>query len=125
MSFFEGSNLPAEAFAVAPLIKTYRQHQNRFQANPIFPIGQEPSGTGWTGFQSCGSGTGYLLVYRELNPRSVENVPVLGLAGKKLRCTHVLGHGADFKVTVDDSSALAFHLPGPFTFALWEYEVIA
>ena len=40
----------------APLIRTYRGHQERIHAGQIFPIGEEPSGTGWTGFQSLPAG---------------------------------------------------------------------
>lgn len=125
MSFFEASRLPEEAFAIAPLIQTYRQHQERLHSNPIFPIGSEPCGAGWTGFQSCGLNEGYFLVYREINPRAEESIPAWRLAGKRLRCTHVLGRGEDFEAEADDSSAVNFRLPGPFTFALWRYEVIA
>jgi hypothetical protein len=124
MSFFEASGLPKEAFAIAPLIQTYRQHQQRLHCNPIFPIGQEPCGTGWTGFQSCGRKEGYFLVYRELNSRAEEKMPVWWLAGKRLRCSHVLGHGKDFEAITDASSMIGFHLPSPFTFALWRYEVM-
>ena len=35
----------------------------------------------------------------------------------------VAGHGADFTATVDADGYLAFRLPGPFTFSLYEYVV--
>ena len=70
LAWFEATGLPEEAFDIAPLIRTYRAHQERIHAGQIFPIGEEPSGTSWTGFQSLRGDEGYLIVYREHNDRS-------------------------------------------------------
>ena len=40
------------------------EYCNPFSGN-IFPIGDEPSGRSWTGFQSVNKQEGYLLVFRE------------------------------------------------------------
>ena len=126
LAWFEATGLPEEAFEVAPLIRAYRAHQERIHAGQIFPIGEEPSGTSWTGFQSISrqGGEGYLLVYRERNDRESAGLELWDLAGQRLRCECVAGHGADFEGAVDAAGTLRVHLPGPFTFALYQYRVL-
>lgn len=123
LAWFEGTGLPEEAFEVASLIKTYREHQEQIHAGQTFPIGEEPSGIGWTGFQSCRTDGGYFLVYRECNERKAAHLATWGLAGQSVVCRHVLGHGEDFATHVDSEGRLEFGLPEPFTFALYEYRV--
>jgi alpha-galactosidase len=123
LAWFEATGLPEEAFAIAPLIRTYREHQVRLHAGQILPIGEEPSGTGWTGFQSMGEGSGYLLLYREWNEREEARIALWGLAGATLRCTHLAGQGAEFTTEVGPEGEITVRLPAPFTFALYRYEV--
>ena len=121
--WFEATGLPEEGFAIAPIIKKYRQHQRGIHEGKIFPIGQEPCGTGWTGFQSIDDETGYFLVFRELNDRPKADLRIWNLAGRKVDCRLVLGRGADFTVTPDTEDRITFSLPKPFTFALYKYSV--
>jgi len=123
LAFFEGTGLPEEGFAIAPIIKKYREHQIEIHKGQIFPIGQEPCGTGWTGFQSVNGKTGYFLVFRELNDLPRAALRTWNLAGRKVDCRLVLGRGADFTATPDADSRITFALPEPFTFALYEYSV--
>ena len=125
LAWFEATGLPEEAFALAPTIAAYKEHQERVHAGRIFPIGEEPSGVSWTGFQSIrdASRAGYLAVYREWNDRSSARLKLWDLAGNKVRCRTIAGQGADFSGTVDEDGYLAFQLPAPWTFALYEYHV--
>jgi hypothetical protein len=123
LAWFEASNLPEEAFVAAPIIHAYRQRQERIHSGHILPIGAEPSGTAWTGFQSIlDESSGYLLVLRELNERPSAAMRLWGLAGRTIACTHLLGRGADYRGQISDDGALVFSLPQPFSFALYEYE---
>jgi len=122
LAWFEASGLPEEAFDIAGLVRIYRQHQERIHAGQIFPIGEEPSGIGWTGFQSISGKGGYLIVYRELNDRPRASLACRGLAGVRVNCTHLAGHGADFAGAADGDGRLTFSLPSPFSFALYRYE---
>ena len=108
LAWFEATGLPEEAFAIAPLIRTYRAHQERIHAGQIFPIGEEPSGTGWTGFQSLRGDEGYLIVYREHNDRSEARLKLWNVAGRTIHCTLVAGQGHDFSAAVDASGEVAF-----------------
>lgn len=121
LAWFEASSLPEEAFAIAPLIRTYRRHMARIHANPILPIGEEPDGTGWTGFQSVGARSGYILVFREYNERPAAKLRLIGLAGRRIACRAVAGDARDFTATVDTDGRATFHLPQSFSFALYRY----
>ncbi|HEY53157.1 MAG TPA: hypothetical protein G4N94_06835 [Caldilineae bacterium] len=121
LAWFEATGLPEEAFAIAPLLQSYRQHQGDIHAGQIFPIGEEPSGASWTGFQSIRGERGYLLVYRELNQRPRAALKLWGLEGRTVQCRLIAGHGADFTGAVDGDGCLTFHLSEPLSFALYEY----
>ena len=67
LAWFEASNLPEEAFGIRDLMEKYKKVQYDFHQGTILPIGEEPSGRSWTGFQSlCHSKNGYLLIYLSL-----------------------------------------------------------
>jgi alpha-galactosidase len=124
LAWFESTGLPEDAFAIAPLIRTYRDHQVRIHAGRIFPIGDEPCGTGWTGFQSISGKNGYILVFRELNEQSNANVRTFNSPGSRIECRSLCGHGKRFTATVDEQGRLPFALAAPFSFALYEYSTI-
>jgi hypothetical protein len=121
LAWFEATGLPEQAFAIAPLLQSYRQHQEDIHAGQIFPIGEEPSGASWTGFQSVRGERGYLLVYREWNQRPRAALKLWGLVGRTVQCRLIAGHGADFTDTVDRDGCMTFHLSEPLSFALYEY----
>ncbi len=63
----------------------YQPLQLRFHQGVILPVGEEPSGRSWTGFQSTVSGTqGYLVVYREDNETSQGTLTLGFLRVRKL-----------------------------------------
>jgi len=121
LAWFEATGLPEEAFAAAPLIRTYREHQAHIHAGQIFPIGAEPSGTGWTGFQSSRPDGGYLLVFREHNDRPEARLRLWDVAGRTIHCTLIAGQGHDFSAAVDANGEATFALDRPFSFALYAY----
>ena len=123
LAWFEATGLPEEAFKISPLVHAYREHQARIHAGQIFPIGEEPSGTGWTGFQSIRRDGGYLLVYRERNERAEARLKLWGVAGYAIELTHIAGQGAGFSAIPDEEGAIAFRLDQPFSFALYAYRV--
>jgi hypothetical protein len=124
LAWFEASQLPEALMGVlAPLIRTYLRHVEAIFAGQIFPIGEEPSGVSWTGFQSANGTAGYVLVFRELNERSQALLRLRHAAGKSLAFTHVAGAGADFRATADADGGVPFALPKAFGFALYAYQV--
>jgi len=123
LAWFEATGLPEDAFTAAPLIRTYREHQARIHAGRIFPIGAEPSGVGWTGFQSIRGDSGYLLVFREHNNRHKARLRLWDVGGRTIQGILVAGQGHDFTATADEDGCIEFRLPRPFSFALYTYHV--
>jgi hypothetical protein len=124
LAWFEASGLPEEAFAVAPIVQAYRRHQPRLHEGRIFPIGEEPSGTAWTGFQSIRPDGGYVMVYREHNERQQARLRLRDAGARQLDCRLVLGSGADGILDVDSDGSAEFRLPEPFSYALYEYRAV-
>ncbi len=123
LAWFEASELPEEASEIAPLIKQYREIMADIHAGQVFPIGNEPSGRSWTGFQSIKDNNGYLLVYREKNENAKAMVQTWFQPGEKVKCTSVLGHGKTFAGKVNERAELEFELPRECTFAVYQYEI--
>jgi len=121
LAWFEGTGLPEEAFNIAPLINTYKEHWGDIHSGQIFPIGNEPSGTGWTGFQSINEDEGYFLVFREHNNKTQATLSTWIPAGQKVKCQSILGKGKDFTATTDEEGHIKFTLPNKNSFALYRY----
>ncbi len=122
LAFFEAAQLPEAGFALAPLLRIYREHMAAIHGGTILPVGEEPSGTGWTGFQSVTApDAGYVLALREWNEQPEAAIACWGLAGRRGRCTLIAGTGRDFAWQAGTGGDLRFHLPGPFSFALYRY----
>ena len=124
LAWMEASNLPEEAYGIAGLVKDYREVSPDFHSGIILPVGEEPSGRSFTGFQSLSDdSTGYMLVYRENTGRGKAVLDTWLPEGKKVRFKPVLGHGAPFVAVVGEDGAVEFSLPDRNTFALYRYAV--
>ena len=125
LAWFEAQNLPGEAFAIAPLIADYKRVAPQFHNGVILPVGEEPSGRSWTGFQSLTSDTeGYLLLYREATPSDEGVIDTFLPEGARITLERVLGYGPrNDKQTVGRNGALRVTLPGRNTFALYKYTI--
>ncbi len=124
LAWFEGTGLPEEAITVgAPVIKKYREIQADLHSGSIFPIGDEPSGRSWTGFQSVQEGKGYFIIFREANDLSTFEMKTWLPKGKTVKCTPVVGKGKSFKAKVGENGGLTFELPEKNSYALYSYTV--
>lgn len=124
LAWFEASGLPEEAFAIAPLVAKARELETELHAPQVFPIGDEPSGAGWTGFQTrpddARPGAGLLLVFREFNQEPRGRVKLWDVPpGTRLAGAALAGAATDFTGTVNADGTLDVTLPAPFTFGLW------
>ena len=106
---------------LADTIAVYREHWQKIHAGKIFPIGEAPCGNSWAGFQSLRDDGGYFLVFREQNDRPAARLNTWRLAGTKITCRAILGSGEDFEATVAPDGTVEFALPGPLSYALYEY----
>jgi hypothetical protein len=120
LGWFEAQKMGELTEELSPLIKKYREYQADIHRGIILPIGSEPDGTQWTGFQSIHDGYGYLAVYREFNEQQEYKFSLHDLGDCKVKYRCLLGHGKDF---IADGSPV-INLPGKFSFALYRYELI-
>ncbi len=124
LAWMEASNLPEEAFSIKPLVDAYRAVQHDFHSGVILPVGDEPDGRSWTGFQSItGDGEGYLLLYRELNDRPQSSVATWLHEGSEVSLTRVLGNGRDQSVIAGRDGAIPVTLDSPNDFVMYRYTV--
>lgn len=114
---------PAGTRRLGRLIRAYRAHQAAMLLGNVYPIGEEPSGRAWTGFQSVTApGQGYLLVFREWNNRPQARMALQGLRpGQKLTMNPVAGRAVRRRVSVARDGAIPVSLPRARSFALWRY----
>ncbi|MGN6726794.1 MAG: alpha-galactosidase, partial [Tepidisphaeraceae bacterium] len=122
LAWMEASALPEAAKCVFPLIRQYRSVQDAWHRGQILPIGEEPSGFTWTGFESCREDGGFVLVYRERHPDAAADLKLWAAGQKPMRFTHVLGTGEDFTATPDEGGRVRFNLDQPMSFGLYRYD---
>lgn len=122
LAWFEGANLPEEAFDIAPLVKQYRDVMHDIHSGQIFPVGGEPSGFNWTGFQSIiDEKTGYFMVYREYNANDKQCIETWLPANKQVELKKILGYGEDFSAQTGKNGEVEFTFPTTWTFAVYSY----
>ncbi|WP_338869068.1 alpha-galactosidase [Spirosoma sp. SC4-14] len=125
LAWFEATGLPVEAFQTAKLIQTYRTNQTQIHAGHILPIGDEPSGKSWTGFQSITSDTeGFLLLFREDTPEGQDMIKTWLPAGKRVSLEPVAGAGKATNLVILKEGRLSVTLPTPNSFGLYRYKVL-
>lgn len=115
------ADLPTEALATQKLIKEYRCIQHDFHKGIILPIGNEPSGKSWTGFQSIKGGEGYLLIFREQAFNDTENIETWLPKGLIIEFTPIAGYGIKFKQQVSEKGTISVTLPTMNSFVLYKY----
>ncbi|WP_142687954.1 alpha-galactosidase [Chitinophaga polysaccharea] len=123
LAWMEMRNLPAAAYTTATLISAYKRYWKEWHEGMIFPVGQEPSGSSWTGFQSFHSGNnteGFVLVFRENNKKTTCMIKLTGLEEGKYIFDHLAGNGKTFTTTVKDGN-ISFILPRERNFAFYRY----
>ena len=123
LAWFEAANLPTDAFTTGALIKKYKSVQHDFHTGYIFPIGEEPSGESWTGFQSLKDKRGYFILYREDNERSSCSLSTFLKEGSEVEFTPVLGSGKAFRTKAGKDGAITFYLEKPKSFVMYSYKI--
>ena len=132
LAWMEASNLPEEGYEIGPLLRDWLAVAPDLHAGTILPVGDEPSGRSWTGFQSVTDPHhGYLLVYREATPGAKARIktwlPGEGKSwwsrGRRIRLKAILGDGKSYRTRLAPDGTLKVCLPEPNSFALYEYSV--
>lgn len=89
--------------------------------SPVLPIGGEPDGHAFTGFQVlCGENRGYLLLFREASEESGFQYRLHGGAGPGCRFTRV---ASNFECRISAcAEGVCVSFGKPFAFAFYQYE---
>ena len=124
LAFMDVADLPENAFESPDILKKYKGIQHEFHKGTILPIGSEPSGKSWTGFQSIGDNEGFLLVFRESNKSGAAEIATWLPIGARVELIPVLGDGIKNRQTVTSDGKLVVRLPAENSFVLYRYKVI-
>ncbi|MDD2475293.1 MAG: alpha-galactosidase [Dysgonamonadaceae bacterium] len=121
LAFFDASDLPVNAFENKDLIKDYRKIQHDLHNGYIFPIGNEPNGRGWTGFQSLQDSEGYFIIFRENNDISVKMIETFIDEGIDVELQSLQGERVTSTQKTGKSGMLTFSLPEKNSFEIYKY----
>ena len=124
LAWMEASGLPEEALGIGALIERYKEVQHDFHRGVILPVGDEPSGRSWPGFQSVDGERGYLIFFREQNPDRKARIETWLPENSKVRLTPVLGSGKAAVQKTGRRGTLEVELPAPNDYAMYRYELI-
>jgi len=124
LAWFEGSGLPPEAFGIRKLIDAYKKIQHDFHTGTILPIGEEPSGRSWTGFQSIKGNQGYFIFFRENSPDAAALIKTWLPENIKVRLTPVHGNGKSMTRKTGRNGVVNVKLPAINSFAMYKYELL-
>ena len=92
-----------------PLVRRYLKFSADFHKGIILPIGDEPSGGSWTGFQSALSpSSGYVVVYREMNGSPDAKIALRFGGGASVEFEPLMGDAKAFSGTADSEGRIKF-----------------
>ncbi|MGI8637331.1 MAG: alpha-galactosidase [Segetibacter sp.] len=123
LAWFEVSGLPKEAMQLSKLINKYKTVSSDIHTGQTFPIGDEPDGFSWTGFQSLKGNSGFFLVYREDNGNSSHTFSTLLAKGAKIDLKLVAGDGKNLSTVTGKDGNIVFTMSKPKSFALYRYSI--
>ena len=124
LAWMEAGGLPDEALALGREIGRYKEVQHDFHRGVILPVGDEPSGRSWTGFQSLNGDRGYFIFFREQHPDRRTRIGTWLPEGATVRLTPVLGSGKAAVRKAGRRGELEVELPSPDDYAMYRYEII-
>lgn len=125
LAWMEAHNLPQEAFSIAETIKKYKAISEDLHNGFILPIGDEPDGRSWTGFQSIHNKYGYLLIFRGLSENLQSAIQTWLLAGTTIELETILGDGSTkkSKYTVNGNGEITVSLKNKNSYVLYRYQI--
>ena len=124
LAWFEASGLPEQAFSTAKTIADYKKVMTDIHSGVILPLGDEPSGRSWTGFQSIfNENKGYFLIFREANELPTKEIKTYLKPGTIVKCNALIGNGKSFSSKVGKDGILTFDFATENSFALYSYSV--
>lgn len=124
MAWLETTGLSEQyAQKLKKIVTIYKKHRQQIHEGNIMPIGTEPLGFSWTGFQSQkpDSKEGYMLVFRELNENQSASLLLPLLEAGKYRFEHLSGNGKSFEQSVEKDKKVKISLPQKLNYGFYRY----
>ncbi len=121
LAFMEISGLPAEAFNTSKLISKYKLIKADLHKGDIFPIGKEPDGFSWTGFQSIQNKKGYILLFREYDNKNINAIQTKLPGGVRIKMELIAGEGKSFDATTKENGSITFEIDKTNSFSIYKY----
>ncbi|MDX1682659.1 MAG: hypothetical protein R3336_06035, partial [Phycisphaeraceae bacterium] len=111
---------------IRPVLSAYKKVRDDIYQGIIYPIGDRPDGTSWTGFQSQGPDRhrGYLMLFREpWNTEPTHAFRLPDLAGQSLEITDLMRQ-TSWTATADDQGHVEFAIDNPGDFRFLAYQAV-
>lgn len=124
LAWMEASNLPDQAFEIAPLVKKYQSLMADIHKGAIMPVGSMPDGRSWTGFQSVQDQGGYLLVFREDTLKEKEELKLFLPEGQKVEVEKIFSSADVATLDITSAGKAAVSLSEKNAFALYRYRFV-
>lgn len=124
LAWFEGTGLPEEALKLGSVVAKYKKIQHDFHQGTILPIGEEPSGRSWTGFQSLQKDRGYFIVFRENNPDRMGILETWLPEKVKIQLKPLLGRGKSAIQITGRKGSIKIELPAINDFVMYSYTIL-
>lgn len=126
--FFQETHLLAgdDRVKVRELIQTYKKYRDEMFSGFVYPIGDIPTNSSWTGFQNISEDKthGYLIVFRErLNKEISREIPLKFLYGKNIQLQN-LKNGEIQKLSVKSDGILNFNIGKGGDFLFYKYQIL-
>lgn len=125
LAWFEGSNLNQEQkTTISPILANYLEIQEEMHKGFIYPIGFEPNGITWTGFQSIiDEDSGFILVFRENNELSSQEIKTYLPENRIVKFKKIMGYGKDFDQITEKGNLITFNIPNINQYVLYKYYI--
>lgn len=111
---------------IRQLLATYKSHRKEMYKGYIFPIGDTPSQSQWSGFQchTPNKSTGYLTLFRPIQALTSEQAIDLKFhpSGSEFTFENLLT-GEKWTALLDDKKHIKFTIPQPAGFLFLRYQV--
>ncbi len=102
------------------ILQCYKKHQHRILKGTVIPLGEQPCGTEFTGFQSVlGKNKGYVFLYKEAADRDYWEFSLD--QAEHIRVQKLLGDGEIYL----EGQKLVYHVKGHFKYILLYYQSVA
>ncbi|MEJ7691830.1 alpha-galactosidase [Daejeonella sp.] len=123
LAWLESSNLPEEAYRIAPLVNKYTSVMADIHKGVIKPIGDEPSGVSFTGFQSVQKNKGYFIIYRESTDDDTVDLKTFLPKNAKISIEEVYKANPNSNVQYSNDGSIKVKLQSINSFILVKYAI--